>query len=206
MTAHGGDDVQGSGAPPELIVLVDERGTPIGSADKAASHHADTPLHLAFSCYVFDGRGRFLATRRAAGKHVWPGVWTNSVCGHPAPGETMVAAIERRLEQELGMAARGFEVALPTYRYTSPPFNGVVENEFCPVFLARAASEPRPDPREVDEVDWLNWDDFVTAARADTGDRFSWWCKDQLRLLLQSRLVERFAAPEQSGDEVPTER
>jgi isopentenyl-diphosphate delta-isomerase len=115
----------------------------------------------------------------------------------------MVAAIERRLAEELGMAARGFEVALPTYRYTSPPFNGVVENEFCPVFLARAASEPRPDPREVDEVDWMNWDDFVSAARSDTGDRFSWWCKDQLRLLLQNPLVERFAAPERATDEVP---
>jgi isopentenyl-diphosphate delta-isomerase len=190
-----------NGARPERIVLVDERGIPIGSADKASSHHAQTPLHLAFSCYVFDRRGRFLATRRAAGKHVWPGVWTNSVCGHPAPGESMVAAIRRRLAQELGMAARGFEVALPTYRYISPPFNGVVENEFCPVFLARAASEPRPDPSEVDEIAWLAWDDFVSAARADTGDRFSWWCKDQLALLTRrGSPVERFAAPEPEED------
>lgn len=180
----------------ELIVLVDERGTPIGSADKATSHHADTPLHLAFSCYVFDERGRFLATRRAAGKLVWPGVWTNSVCGHPAPGEPLVAAIERRLDQELGMGARDFEVVLPHYRYRSPPFRGVVENEFCPVFLARAAGEPRPDGREVDAFEWVPWEDFVRAASTDTGDVYSWWCKDQLSHLAEMEAVERYASPE----------
>ncbi|MEX0789777.1 MAG: NUDIX domain-containing protein, partial [Actinomycetota bacterium] len=67
----------------ELIVLVDEQGNPTGRAEKSSSHHLDTPLHLAFSCYVFDDRGRLLATRRANSKKVWPGVWTNSVCGHP---------------------------------------------------------------------------------------------------------------------------
>ena len=91
----------------ELIVLVDESGTPIGSAEKLSSHHADTPLHLAFSCYVFDDEGRFLATRRSSQKKVWPGVWSNSVCGHPLPGEAVVAAIRRRLRYELGMTASG---------------------------------------------------------------------------------------------------
>ncbi len=182
--------------PPELIVLVDERGTPIGSADKATSHHADTPLHLAFSCYVFDERGRFLTTRRAAHKLVWPGVWTNSVCGHPAPGEPLVAAIERRLREELGMSARDVEVVLPRYRYRSPPFRGIVENEFCPVFLARAVSEPRPDGREVDAFEWVPWGDFVRAAGADTRDVYSWWCKDQLTHLAGMEPVERYAAPE----------
>ena len=182
---------------PELIVLCDERGTPIGTADKSSSHHAETPLHLAFSCYVFDERGRFLATRRAAGKHVWPGVWTNSVCGHPAPGEPLAKAIERRLEQELGMAARDIEVVLPHYRYRSPPFRGVVENEFCPVFLARAVGEPHPDGREVDAVRWVPWEDFVREAGADAEDAYSWWCKDQLRHLEGLEPVERFAAPEE---------
>ena len=81
----GGDAQNAS----ELIVLVDEHGQPRGSAEKWSSHHADTPLHLAFSCYVFDDTGAFLATRRALTKDVWPGVWSNTVCGHPAPGESL---------------------------------------------------------------------------------------------------------------------
>jgi isopentenyl-diphosphate delta-isomerase len=167
-------------AQEELIVLVNEEGEPTGTSEKLSSHHADTPLHLGFSCYVFDADGRFLATRRSTTKAVWPGVWTNSVCGHPAPGETFTAAIERRLVHELGMTAGGIEVVVPDYTYRTPPFRGIVEHEFCPVFVARAESEPRPNRAEVATHRWMRWQDFVVAARSDTADVFSWWCKDQL--------------------------
>jgi isopentenyl-diphosphate delta-isomerase len=167
-------------ATEELIVLVDGRGQPTGTAEKRSAHHADTPLHLAFSCYVFDAAGRFLATRRSTAKTVWPGVWTNSVCGHPGPGERFEAAIARRLDEELGMSADDVDVVLAHHVYRAPPFRGIVEHEFCPVFVARARSRPRPNPDEVAEHRWVRWEDFVRAAEADAADRFSWWCKNQL--------------------------
>ena len=49
----------------ELIVLADADGRPIGTAEKWPSPHAATPLHPAFSCYVFDAAGAFLMNRRA---------------------------------------------------------------------------------------------------------------------------------------------
>jgi isopentenyl-diphosphate delta-isomerase len=167
----------------ELIVLVDDHGEPIGIADKHASHHAQTPLHLGFSCYVFGDDGRFLATRRALHKKVWPGVWTNSVCGHPGPGESFESAIERRLYYELGMSARAIEVVLPRHTYRAPAFHGIVEHEFCPVFVARAQSPPRRNPAEVEEWRWVPWPQFVLAARSDRENVYSWWCKNQLREL-----------------------
>jgi isopentenyl-diphosphate delta-isomerase len=170
-------------AQEELIVLVNHEGEPTGTAEKLSSHHADTPLHLAFSCYVFDADGRFLATRRSPAKTVWPGVWTNSVCGHPAPGESFSAAIERRLDDELGMTAGSIEVVVPDYTYHAPPFRGIVEHEFCPVFVARAEGEPRPNRAEVAAYRWMGWQEFVRAASSDTADAFSWWCKDQLGAL-----------------------
>jgi len=177
----------------ELIVFVDENGQPTGeTGEKLASHTANTRLHLAFSCYVFDDKGKVLVTRRALTKKVWPGVWTNTVCGHPGPGEDMIAAMSRRLQDELGMLAKDFQVVLPKYSYRTPRFNGIIENEFCPVYFARANSDIRPNPEEVAEYKWLKWREFVAQAAADKGDVFSWWSKDQLKLLKKHPLLSEY--------------
>lgn len=179
----------------EYVVYVDETGKPTGeTAEKLSAHHENTKLHLAFSCYVFDEQNQLLVTQRALRKKVWPGVWTNSVCGHPAPGEAMEDAIARRLQYELGMKVADLTLVLPNYRYTTPPFNGIIENEFCPVFVARKATDPKPNPEEVEDHKWMKWDDFTAAAQADTDDVWSWWCKDQLALLNQSREFRAFIA------------
>ena len=77
----------------ELVVLLDEHAQPIGTAPKASVHHRETPLHLGFSCYLFDPAGRVLLTQRALSKATWPGVWTNSYCGHPEPSSSAGATI-----------------------------------------------------------------------------------------------------------------
>lgn len=77
------------------VVLVDEQGQPVGVAPKNMVHTAETPLHLAFSCHVLNGNGEVLITRRALSKKTWPGVWTNSFCGHPTPGESITDALTR---------------------------------------------------------------------------------------------------------------
>jgi isopentenyl-diphosphate delta-isomerase len=180
----------------EQIIFVDEQGEPTGeTGDKLASHNANTRLHLAFSCYVFNDKGEFLVTRRALSKKVWPGVWTNSVCGHPAPGESMEAAMVRRLDYELGMTASDFEVLLPTYTYKTPPFRGIVEHEFCPVYIARATSPVRANPDEVEEYKWLPWDEYVQMLEADNGEVYSWWCKDQLKQLKANPLIKQYSQP-----------
>ncbi len=177
----------------ELIVLVDKNGKPVGSAEKLPSHHANTPLHLAFSCYVFNGKGEFLLTQRAHSKKVWPDVWTNSVCGHPAPGEDMIDAIKRRMDYELGMTGSDFKVLLPNYSYETPPYNGIIEREFCPVYIARATSDPNPNPEEVEAYKWVKWMDFISEAEADAADIYSWWCKDQLKLIKNHPLVTEYS-------------
>src|SRR6187402_2981075 len=147
----------------ELVVLLDESGHPAGTARKATVHGADTPLHLAFSCHVFSRDGRVLVTRRALGKLTWPGVWTNSFCGHPAPGEAMEDAIARRAERELGLAITDIELVLPDFRYRAVDASGIVEYEICPVYRARAVDEPTPSPDEVAEYEWVDLDSLRTA-------------------------------------------
>ena len=141
--------------PRELVVLLNEDGTPRGTAPKSEVHHRDTPLHLAFSCWVLDDAGRTLLTRRADGKRTWPGVWTNTFCGHPGPGEEIADAVVRRARDELGCELQGLELLLPRFRYRAVMDDGTVENEICPVFVARLATEPAPNPDEVGALSWV---------------------------------------------------
>jgi isopentenyl-diphosphate Delta-isomerase len=163
----------------ELIVLLDDSDQPIGTAPKLASHHGNTPVHAGFSCYIFNDKGEFLVTQRALSKKVWPGVWTNSVCGHPAPDETHEAAIVRRTRYELGAELRDIAVILPGYRYKTPPFNGIIENEVCPVFTAHLKGTLRPNPDEVEAYKWMAWSDYVVDAQKHP-KKYSYWAKDQL--------------------------
>ena len=166
----------------EQVVLLSEAGEAVGVADKATVHHTGTPLHLAFSCYLFDAHGRLLLTRRAGHKPTWPGVWTNSFCGHPAPGEDLAEAVRRRAPQELGVHVHDVRLVLPAFRYRAVMPDGVVENEMCPVFVATTTEQVRPDPAEVDDVEWVDWQAFRAAALG--GERpVSPWCVDQVQLL-----------------------
>ncbi|MBA3724264.1 MAG: isopentenyl-diphosphate Delta-isomerase, partial [Candidatus Levybacteria bacterium] len=146
-----------------------------------ASHHAHTPLHLAFSCYVFNAKGKFLLTQRALSKKVWPGVWTNSCCGHPGPGEQTDDAVKRRLQYELGLVPLTVQLVLPDFRYRTE-FNGIVENEICPVYTARVSSEPKPNPQEVEAYRWIPWEAFV-ANVTEHPERYSYWCVKQVAQL-----------------------
>jgi len=172
----------------ELIVLVDEDGTVIGAMPKPLVHHGETPLHRAFSAYLFDEEGRLLVTRRADTKATFPGMWTNTVCGHPGPGEDDADAIARRASYELGLDVGDLRPALPSYRYRAE-FRGVVENEVCPVYLGRFAGVPTPDPTEVGEWELLDWATFRDRQETQQYDAWSPWCREQSRLIEAAGLL-----------------
>jgi isopentenyl-diphosphate delta-isomerase len=158
----------------EEVVLLDVDGDPIGTALKSAVHGSDTHLHLAFSCHVVNDDGLVLLTRRAMSKQTWPGVWTNSFCGHPMPAETVLAAVHRRAAFELGLELRDVELALPLFQYRAVDASGIVENELCPVYLARTSSDPELNPNEVMEYAWAEPLDLGESVRSSPL-RFSPW-------------------------------
>jgi isopentenyl-diphosphate delta-isomerase len=164
------------------VVLLNKAHEPIGEVPRSRVHSRRTPLHLAFSLYVFDENGYTLITRRALTKATWPGVWTNTCCGHPRPGESLPAAIRRRLRDELGLLVGELECVLPDFAYRATDASGIEENEVCPVFAARALhpSAPLlPNPDEVLDWKWVRWLDVTEAARG-TPFVFSPWAVLQM--------------------------
>jgi isopentenyl-diphosphate delta-isomerase len=166
----------------DLVVLLDADGNPCGTAERGTVHTEQTPLHLAFSCYVVDADGLVLMTRRALTKRTWPGVWTNACCGHPQPGEPFEEAIRRRLAEELGARATAIAPVLPDFRYQAVDASGIRENEVCPVFVATLAGGLEPDPAEVMEHRWVD-----PAALASVANHSAWllspWSVEQIRQL-----------------------
>ncbi|MFJ2260290.1 isopentenyl-diphosphate Delta-isomerase [Streptomyces sp. NPDC087844] len=155
-----------------LLELVDEDGTTIGTAEKLTAHQPPGQLHRAFSVFLFDERGRLLLQQRALGKYHSPGVWSNTCCGHPYPGEAPFAAAARRTFEELGVSPSLLAEA-GTVRYNHPdPDSGLVEQEFNHLFVGMVQSAPRPDPEEVGSTVFVSAGEL---AERHAKDPFSAW-------------------------------
>ncbi|MFJ6370448.1 isopentenyl-diphosphate Delta-isomerase [Streptomyces virginiae] len=155
-------------------MLLDEEGHVTGTAPKLASHHRETPLHLAFTAYAFSPGGELLLTRRSAAKKTWPGVWTNTVCGHPRPREPLMEAVRRRVDAELGAELVRAEVVLGKVRYRAVMPDGTVENEMGPVIRLLLDGPVAPDPEETDMVRWTPWETVVAQVLAGEAGLSPW--------------------------------
>lgn len=176
----------------EHVVLLDEQDIPSGILEKYAAHTHNTPLHLAFSCWIFNDQGQLLVTRRSLHKKAWPGVWTNSVCGHPQSGETTEDAIIRRARFELRADIRALTPVYADFRYCAADPSGIVENEVCPVYAARVISAIRSNADEVMDEQWSELEDILRALDA-TPWAFSPWMVMQASNDKARELLREFA-------------
>ena len=137
------------------VVLVDEAGAALGTAEKLAAHQPPGRLHLAFSVVLYRSDGRTLLQQRAASKYHFPLAWANACCSHPEPGEEVVASAEARVREELGLDCRLTDVGTITYRAQCPD-SGLVEHELDHVLVGVVTADPEPDPDEVERFAWTN--------------------------------------------------
>lgn len=170
----------------ERVILVDERDRQVGSAEKMRAH-AEGLLHRAFSIFVFDGRGRLLLQQRAISKYHSGGLWSNTCCGHPRPGETIAAAARRRLAEEMNFGCDlrdGFK-----FLYRAELDNGLTEHEYDHVLVGSFEGEPLPNPAEVGAWRWAEMDELLCDLRERPED-YSYW----LRVALDRREWARLLA------------
>jgi isopentenyl-diphosphate delta-isomerase len=137
----------------EMVILVDEKDNETGSMEKMEAHVKGVK-HRAFSVFVFDSEGRLLLQRRALDKYHSGGLWTNTCCSHPRPGETSLMGAHRRLIEEMGFDTeliRAFELS-----YEVRFENGIWENEYDHVFVGRYDGKYAEDSSEVHEARWFS--------------------------------------------------
>lgn len=120
-------------------------------------------------------------TKRSAKKKAFPGVWTNTVCGHPGVGEDIVDAAKRRLHDELGLVSNDIKLVSP-YQYRFTDANGIVENEICPIFVGHTNTDPKPHDHEVDEWKWIDWKEFLEDIK-NNSEIYSPWSRKEAIIL-----------------------
>jgi isopentenyl-diphosphate delta-isomerase len=160
----------------EPLILTDEGNRAIGTAGKVAVHRAGL-LHRAFSIFMVDAQGRILLQQRSPRKYHSGGLWANSCCGHPRPGERTLTAARRRLDEELGVRdplTFGFFA-----RYRADLDKGMQENELVYVYFGRLHAAPRPNPAEIAKVEFASLKEIDRRISAKPGS-FAYWMKHYL--------------------------
>lgn len=154
--------------------------------------HLRGVLHRAVSVFVFDSAGRMLLQRRAAAKYHSGGLWSNSCCSHPRPGERTADAAIRRLQEELGFRCP-LEHAF-SFVYRADVGGGLIEHEFDHVFLGRFDGEPVPDPAEVEGWRWTDPAEVAAEMEAHP-DRFTYWFHTAFRQFVELGYLDVAAGP-----------
>lgn len=172
------------------VILVNERDEWMGTMEKLAAHQSGA-LHRAFSVFVINDRNEMLIQQRAPGKYHSGGLWSNTCCSHPLPGESTLGGAHRRLKEELG-----FDCELRQMfhlRYKSDVGNNLIENEYDYIYLGIYQGNVVPNPEEVQDYKFVP----VTELEhwmSENPEAFTQWFK-----IAMPRFLKSFKAMQQAA-------
>jgi isopentenyl-diphosphate delta-isomerase len=164
----------------EQVILVNERDEIIGVEEKIKAHLVGA-LHRAFSIFVFNSADQLLLQKRSCTKYHSKGLWSNTCCGHPRPGESIEEASHRRLWEEMGFDCEVREIFKFTYRAHLD--NDLVEHEYDHVLVGEFDGEPNPSRDEVDDWKWMD----LTTLKHDmqeNSENYTYWFRISLDVLV----------------------
>jgi len=155
------------------VILVDKEDNELGTEDKLKAHK-EAKLHRAFSVFIFDNKKRLLLQKREGSKYHSGGLWTNTCCSHPKPGEKEEEGAKRRLEEEFGFTTELKKAFSFIYEHRFD--NGLIENEFDHVFVGKFDGKVAPDPEEIEDYKWISLEELEKDVR-DNPEEYTPWFK-----------------------------
>ncbi|MGL4597165.1 MAG: isopentenyl-diphosphate Delta-isomerase [Bacteroidia bacterium] len=167
----------------ELVILVDQHDNERGVMEKMQAHQLGE-LHRALSVFIFNSQGDLLLHQRAKHKYHSGGLWTNTCCSHPRPGELVLDAANRRLKEEMGMACTLREAL--KFVYKADVSSDLIEYEFDHVFIGESDDEPHPDIEEVADWKWVS-PAMVRHEMTEQPEKFTAWFKLVFEQVLAKR-------------------
>lgn len=167
--------IQDSSANPDIneekVVLVNQHDVQVGVEEKIKAHKLGA-LHRAFSVFIFNGAGKLLLQKRAAQKYHSRGLWSNTCCGHPRPGEGIESAARRRLGEEMGFDSELHK--LFDFIYYAKLEDGFVEYEYDHVLVGQFDGVPEASSNEVAEWKWMDMA-RLGADLAEHPESYTYW-------------------------------
>lgn len=141
----------------EKVILVNKNDEQIGIGEKLKVHQ-EGKLHRCFSILIFNSKGELLIQQRVKSKYHSPGLWSNTCCSHPRPGEDLREAVKRRLKEEMGIKASNLK-EFATFIYKAKLGN-LIEHELDHVFVGKFDGQPKPNKNEVQDFKWINFQEL----------------------------------------------
>jgi isopentenyl-diphosphate delta-isomerase len=159
--------------PLDEVILVNEKDEVIGHMEKMEAHEKAL-LHRAFSVFIFNSKGELLLQQRALHKYHSAGLWTNTCCSHPRPGESTESAALRRLKEEMGMICPLTHKSAFVYQIKFK--NGLTEHEYDHVFIGECDTDPKINPEEVNTFKWVSMTELKAQLKREP-ERYTYWFK-----------------------------
>lgn len=156
----------------DYVILVDEKDNPVGKEEKLEAHRQGK-LHRAFSIYVFNKQGQLMLQRRHSSKYHSGGLWTNTCCSHPRPGESLSEAAHRRLQDEMGFDCKLKEEF--NFVYNVKLDKGLTEHEYLHIFIGRFDGEPILNQEEAEGWKWMDFKELSQDMRKNPQAYTKWF-------------------------------
>jgi isopentenyl-diphosphate delta-isomerase len=170
------------------VILVNEQDEQIGTMEKMEAHQKGL-LHRAFSIFIFNSKGELLLQQRARGKYHNGGLWTNTCCSHPVPGEDVFTAANRRLLEEMGIAT----LLSPAFNFTyyATFANGLAEHEYDYVFTGTYDGKIKINETEVSDYCFKTISDIENSLQTHP-QKYTEWFKialPQIKIFHESNFI-----------------